>query len=289
MPPVSIIVPAFNEAQTIAPLIDALKGLGLAGEILVIDDGSTDGTGAILDQIDGIRVIHQPYNKGNGAAVKTGLKAAENDWTVVIDGDGQHDPADIPRLIDRLDRYDLVIGARARETEAGPMRRLGNRLLCGLAGLLTGFHIQDLTCGLRAFKRSLALKFISLYPNGFSFPTTSTMCFLMAGYNVGFVPIKAGQRAPGSTSKIKFTRDGFKFVIIIFRVLMFNPLKIFLPLGLGLLGLGLLWSIKTIWVNSAISAGGLLLLSFGLNFLFFGFVLDQVVGLRMDLIHRSDK
>ncbi len=288
MAAVSIIAPTFNEEQTIGRLVEALKKLDLDKEIIVIDDGSTDRTPEILAGIDGVRVVTHPYNKGNGAAVKTGIREAKNDWLVIIDGDGQHDPADIPRLVAQLDRYDLVVGARAPETEAGRLRKAGNRLLAKLGSLLTGFPIEDMTCGLRAFKRRSALKFLSLYPDGFSFPTTSTMCFLVTGLNVTYVPIRAARRVAGSKSKINFWRDGIRFAVMIFRVVMFNPLKVFLPLGAFFLLAGLAWSVKTIYFQASISAGGLLLMLFGFNFVFFGFVLDQVVGLRKDLIHRDD-
>lgn len=281
---VSIIVPAYNERDSIGPLVEKLIALDLEKEIIVVDDGSTDGTAGILAERPGIRVVSHPYNKGNGAAVKTGLAEARREWVVIIDGDGQHDPDDIPRLVAELGKHHLVIGARPPQDEAGRMRLLGNRVLSRLAGLLTGFPVQDLTCGLRAIHRPSALMFRGLYPDGFSFPTTSIMCFLMTGLNVRYLPIRAAARRAGSQSKIRLWRDGLRFAVMILRIVMFNPLKVFLPIGLILLALGGLWTLKTLYSAHAVSAGGVLLLTTGLNFTFFGFVLDQIIALRKDLL-----
>ena len=189
----SVIIPAFNEGPSIASLVNELRAAADWREILVIDDGSRDDT-ATRAQAAGARVIHHPYNKGNGAAVKTGIRHAAGDFILIIDADGQHPPADALRLVAALDTYDLVVGARSTHTQATVFRRIGNAMLNWTASYLTERPIPDLTSGFRAARRSCLLEFIHLLPNGFSTPTTTTLAFIKAGYNVRFEPIDAGQR-----------------------------------------------------------------------------------------------
>ncbi len=278
----TVIIPAFNEALSIRPLVERILALPLDLEILVVDDASTDGTAEALDGLENVSVIRHPANRGNGAAVKTALRQARTEWCLIIDADGQHDPEDIPRLLQALEQADMAVAARTNNSDSTGFRNFGNSVFNRLGGTLTGVEIKDMPCGFRAFRRSRVLPFYSLYPNGFSFPTTSTMCLLTTGHAVSYVPIDAKRRAAGSKSKIRPWRDGLKFLIIILRIIMFNPLKVFLPLGLGVL-----WTLKTLYFTSSLSAGGLLLLLSGVFFTFFGFTFDQIMALRRDMIMRD--
>ena len=189
----SVIVPAFNEGPSIRQLVVDLQNVTRWHEILVVDDGSSDETGEQAAAA-GARVIRHPYNKGNGAAFKSGIRQASGTYILIVDGDGQHQPADAVRLVSQLDQYELVVGARSKATQATTSRRLGNSLLNGLASYLTNRPIPDLTSGFRAARRDCLVEFLHLIPNGFSTPTTTTLAFLKAGYSVQFVPIKAYQK-----------------------------------------------------------------------------------------------
>ncbi len=226
---VTIVVPAFNEGESIGHVVAALKAGAPWHEVLVVDDGSTDGTRDAAERA-GARVVRHPYNKGNGAAVKTAIRSASSEWIMVVDADGQHRAEDARRLIARLGEFDLVIGARDPRTQATPGRRAGNAVLNWLASYLTERPIPDLTSGFRAARREYLLEFIHLLPNGFSTPTTTTLAFIKAGYNVAFEPIGALPRI--GTSKIRFASDGAKFLLILLKVItIFSPLRIFAPVS----------------------------------------------------------
>jgi glycosyltransferase involved in cell wall biosynthesis len=189
----SVIVPALNEESAIAEVVARLQGGGPWHEIIVVDDGSTDATGERA-RAAGAIVVRHPYNKGNGAAVKSGIRKATGDVVLIVDGDGQPRPADAARLVSGIGEYELVVGARSAATQATLMRRFGNHLLNRLASYLTERNIPDLTSGFRAARRDCLLEFLHLLPNGFSTPATTTMSFIKAGYSVSFVPIEAEQR-----------------------------------------------------------------------------------------------
>src|SRR5690554_2195874 len=212
---VSVVIPAFNEAQVIGDVIerifDVFEQLPYTMELLVIDDGSSDGT-AVVAQEAGAEVIQHPYNIGNGAAVKTGIRNAAGDVIVLLDGDGQHAPEDIPRLLDKVGRYDLVVGARTRDSESQIHRDLANQIYNWLATYVCGRKIEDLTSGFRAVRAELARSFVYLLPNTFSYPTTITLATVRAGYSLAYVPIRAAQRV--GKSKIKLFRDGSRFFLI---------------------------------------------------------------------------
>src|SRR3972149_2706481 len=212
----SVIVPAFNEEASIGPLVSGLRAAAAWGEILVVDDGSQDET-AERARTAGARVIRHPYNKGNGAAVKTGVRNATGLFILIIDADGQHLPADALRLVAHLDAYDLVVGARASATQATAVRRYGNAMLNWTASYLTERPIPDLTSGFRAARRSCLVEFLHLLPNGFSTPTTTTLAFLKAGYSVRFEPVDAAPR--GGESKIRLAADGANFFLILLKVI----------------------------------------------------------------------
>jgi len=201
----SVVIPAFNEAVSIGGVVHDLSAAAGWQEILVVDDGSTDETGARAAEA-GARVIRHPYNKGNGAAVKTGIRHATGVFILITDADGQHRPSDAARLVAQLGNYDLVVGARSGQSQATLARRLGNATLNGIASYLTEQPIPDLTSGFRAARRECLLEFIHLLPNGFSTPTTTTLAFMRAGYSVRFEPIDAARRE--GVSKIRLGADG---------------------------------------------------------------------------------
>jgi glycosyltransferase involved in cell wall biosynthesis len=277
---VSVVIPACNEAGAIADVVRELAGIAGWSEILVIDDGSSDDTAARAVAA-GARVLRHPYRKGNGAAVKTGIRAAAGEYVLIIDGDGQHRPADALRLVARLGEYDLVVGARAPGTQAGLTRRAGNAVLNGLASFLTERQIPDLTSGFRAARRECLVEFLHLLPNGFSTPTTTTMAFLRAGYNVAFEPVEARPRV--GASKIRLSSDGPKFLLIMMRVMtIFSPLRIFLPISIVSLLAGAAYGIYTVIEQGKIPNGAVLLIMFAVIVFLVGLVSDQVAALRFD-------
>lgn len=275
----TVIVPAFNEAPAIGAFLTALAHEGPWREILVVDDGSTDATGAEAERA-GARVLRHPYNKGNGAAVKTGIRHATGEYVLIIDGDGQHAPADAPRLVARLGEYDLVVGARSSSTQASGTRLLGNSALNGLASYLTGRAIPDLTSGFRGARRSCLREFLHLIPNGFSTPTTTTLAFIKAGYNVAFEPVDARPRT--GHSKIKVGRDGVKFLLIVLRVVtVFSPLRVFVPISAVAFALGVGYGLWTVASQSKIPNGAVLLLMFSVIVFLVGLVSEQIALLRL--------
>ena len=277
---VSVVIPACNEAGAIAAVIAELGAAAPWHEIIVVDDGSTDGTGAAADGA-GARVVTHPYNKGNGAAVKSGIRAAGGEYVLIIDGDGQHKPSDALALVSKLGTYDLVVGARSAATQAGSTRRVGNATLNWLASFLTQHDIPDLTSGFRCARREYLMEFIHLLPNGFSTPTTTTMSFLRAGYNVTFHPIEARQRI--GTSKIRLHRDGPKFLLIMLRVMtIFSPLRIFLPIAATSFVAGMAYGLYTVAIHGKIPNGAVVLLLFGILVFLVGLVSEQISALRFD-------
>ena len=277
---VSILIPAFNEAESIASVIAELRAAGPWHEILVVDDGSSDETAA-LAAAAGATVVRHPYNKGNGASVKSGIRHATGEYILIIDGDGQHKPEDARRIVARLGEYDLVVGARSRKTQATQARRFGNVALNWLAGYLTGRNIPDLTSGFRAARREHLREFIHLLPNGFSTPTTTTLAFIKAGYNVAFEPVEARQRL--GESKIRLASDGTKFLMIILRIVtIFSPLRVFLPVSLVSVAIGSAYAIWTIFTQSHVTNSSVLLIIFGVIVFLVGLVSEQISALRFE-------
>ena len=277
---VTIVVPAFNEAAAIASVVAALRSAAPWHEVLVVDDGSTDGTGEAAGAA-GARVIAHPYNKGNGAAVKTAIRHATGEWVVVFDADGQHQPEDAARLAARLGDYDLVVGARSSDTQATPGRRIGNAILNWLASYLTERPIPDLTSGFRGARREYLLEFIHLLPNGFSTPTTTTLAFIKAGYNVTFEPIGARPRV--GTSKIRFASDGAKFLLILLKVVtIFSPLRVFAPISAAAFVVGAAYGAWNFLYHDRIPNGAVLLLMFSVIVILVGLVSEQISSLRFE-------
>jgi glycosyltransferase involved in cell wall biosynthesis len=279
---ISIVIPAFNEGATIAQVVRAAREHCPDAEVVVVDDASTDGTADEAARA-GARVIRRPYNLGNGAGVKTGIRAASGDIILILDGDGQHDPADIPRLLAHVGPYDLVIGERSRTSQQNAVRWLGNLVLNRLGTYLVGIEMRDLTSGFRAMRRDVMAEFLHLLPNRFSWPTTSALAFAKAGYHVRFVPITVYKRAAGRSTQ-ELLPNGIKFTLIILRIAtLFSPLRIFFPIFLLLETLAVtayVWSIAEggAWLHLPPSTvmfflGGIVLFLFGL-------ISEQIASLR---------
>lgn len=278
---ISIIIPAKNEALGLVDLLPDVMQQYPDAEIIVVNDGSTDATEQVCMDA-GVRVITHPYAKGNGAAVKTGARAATGDVLVFMDGDGQHSAADISRLLNKVDDgYDLVVGARSgRASQASVARWSANTFYNSFASWMVGQRIDDLTSGFRCVNRRKFLSFLYLLPNGFSYPTTSTMAFFRAGYSVGFIPITAAKRL--GTSHISMVKDGIRFLLIIFKVgTLYSPLKIYFPMAVFVSGLGFLNYFLTVissgWRFTNMST---LLILAGMVMFLIGLLSEQLTNLQ---------
>jgi glycosyltransferase involved in cell wall biosynthesis len=277
---VSVVVPAFNEEQAIGALVQALAAGGSWHEIIVVDDGSSDATAARAGDA-GATVVRHPYNKGNGAAVKTGIRRATGEFVLIVDGDGQHQAADAARIVSRLGEYDLVIGARSTGTQATRARRIGNAALNRLAGYLTGRTVPDLTSGFRGARRSQLREFLHLLPNGFSTPTTTTLAFIKAGYSVCFEPVEAAQRV--GHSKIRLARDGVKFLLIVMKIVtLYSPFRVFLPISLASFAVGAGYAAWTIATQSHVTNSSVLLIMLAVIVFLVGLVSEQIAALRFE-------
>jgi glycosyltransferase involved in cell wall biosynthesis len=272
---VCVIIPAYNEEAAIAEVVAGLRGAAAWAEILVIDDGSTDST-AERAAAAGARVVRHPYNKGNGAAVKTGLREARSEVVLLLDADGQHQPQEALRVVSGIGTYDMVIGARARGDQPA-LRALGNGVFQALASWLTGRDIPDLTSGFRAARRDRMLEFLHLLPNGFSYPTTSCLAFLKAGYNVAFEPIHARRRQ--GESKIRVWRDGMKFVLMIFKIVtLYSPLKVFFPIAAASFTVGAAYGVWNVARHGKIPMGAALLIQLAVVVFLFGLISEQIAA-----------
>jgi glycosyltransferase involved in cell wall biosynthesis len=276
----SVVIPAFDEQASIGGVVEDLRAAAPWKEVIVVDDGSADDTAARAAAA-GARVIRHPDNKGNGASVKTGIRNAAGDWILIIDADGQHGAADAVRLVAPLGTYDLVVGARSAQTHATIARRAGNAVLNRIAGYLANRHIPDLTSGFRAARREYLMEFLHLLPNGFSTPTTTTLAFLRAGYNVRFEPIEARPRT--GRSKIRLARDGASFFLILLKVItIFSPLKIFAPLSASAFVLGVTYGAWNFVQYDRIPNGAVLLLMFAVMVFLVGLISEQISTLRFE-------
>lgn len=278
---VSVVIPAFEEAGAVGTVVQSLRAAATWHEVLVVDDGSGDDT-ASAAAAAGARVIKHPYNKGNGAAVKTGIRSASGEYIVIIDADGQHTAADALRLVSFLGEYDLVVGTRAGSNQqASTARHMGNNLLNQLAGYLTGREIPDLTSGLRAARTSGLREFLHLLPNGFSTPTTTTLSFVKAGYSVRFEPITVGPRL--GKSKIRLVSDGARFLMILLKVItIFSPLRVFLPIAGTFFVLGAAYAIWTTITRHDITDSSVLLLVLAVVIFLVGLVSEQISTMRSE-------
>ena len=274
----SIILPAKNEAPALAGLLPRLRAAQPDAEIIVVDDGSTDDTRRVCAEA-GVTCLSSPYSMGNGAAIKRGTRAAHGEVLVFMDGDGQHDPADVARLLSKLDEgYDLVVGARDWGSQAGVGRGVANTLYNWLATRMTGHQVADLTSGFRAVRADKFREFIHLLPNGFSYPTTSTMAFFRSAYPVAYVPIKAAQRV--GKSHIKPIKDGVRFLLIIFKIAtLYSPLKLFAPTAGLFFLLGCANYAWTFLHENRLTNGSTLMWSAAVIVFLIGLVSEQITAL----------
>ncbi|MBI3162276.1 MAG: glycosyltransferase family 2 protein [Chloroflexi bacterium] len=286
-PKISVIIPAFNEGGVIGGVIERIRAvantLDKHNEIIVIDDGSTDNT-AQHARDAGARVIQHPYNIGNGAAVKTGIRNARGKILVTIDGDGQHDPNDIAKLVNQIGPYDMVVGSRNRESDTAAHRDIANKIFNSLATYVSGRKIEDLTSGFRAIKAHIARQFVYLLPNQFSYPTTITLSVVRAGYSLGYESIRFARRDTKTKSKIRPLRDGLRFLMIILKIAVFYaPLKIFVPVSIFTFLVGVAYGLMRIFVLDApYGQTSALLISTAALIFMVGLVSEQIAQLRFD-------
>jgi len=277
----SIIVPVYNEAENLQKLLGQINALGLPDcEIIVVDDGSSDGS-ADIAMAAGAHVVRHPYNIGNGAAVKSGMRAATGRWIVLMDGDGQHKPEDIPKLLAGAETFHMIVGARAKGSKLRMHRNLANMLYNLLASYVTRFKVEDLTSGFRVMRRRDALRFIDLLPNTFSYPTTLTLAFLRSGLTVKYVPIQTLYRA--GQSKISLITDGILFLLIITKIAtLFSPFRIFLPVSLFFFLGGLANYIYTYVTQNRFTNMSVFALTTSVIIFMLGLVSEQIALLRME-------
>lgn len=275
----SIVLPARNESVGLARVLPLIRERFPGAEMIVVDDGSTDGTPELAERL-GARVLRTPYGMGNGAAIKRGARAAKGEVIVFMDADGQHDPAHIATLVAKLgDGHDMVVGARDASGQASRHRGLANALYNRLASWMTGHPIADLTSGFRAVRASKFREFLHLLPNGFSYPTTITMAFFRSGYPVAYVPIPVHQRV-GTASHIRPLKDGIRFLLIIFKIAtLYSPLKLFIPAALTFFLLGAGWYGWTFYEAGRFTNMSALLMSAGVITFFMGLISEQITGL----------
>ena len=277
---VTILMPAYNEELSIGTTVQKLKELYPDFEILVVDDGSTDDTMQVAMDA-GANVWPHPYNIGNGAAIKTGLRIAQGEWVVMMDADGQHAPEDIEGLLEYKETYDMVVGARTKKSKTAFHRDVANKVYNWLASYITKFGIEDLTSGFRIVRKSTVQQFIYLLPNTFSYPTTLTMAYLRCGLSIKYLPIETKFRL--GKSKIKLVEDGTRFFLIITKVAtLFSPLRVFLPLSILFFILGILYYLYTFFSIGRFTNMSALLLNSSVIVFMIGLVAEQISQLRYD-------
>lgn len=285
----SVIIPAYNEADAIGPIVEGLRrhldqveSLRGRFEVLVVDDGSTDDTAGAARRADpAVTLVRHAYNMGNGAAVKSGIRRARGRVLVIMDADGQHDPAQILPLYEGCGQYDMVVGARDRGSQAGIHRAAANGIYNQLATYVTGRRIPDLTSGFRAIRRDVARRFAGLLPNGYSYPTTITLCLMRGGFSVHYLPITAARRR--GRSKIRLASDGTKFLLVIAKICMlFSPLKIFFPVSLYLFLMGLGYYGYTFSTEHRFTNMSMLLFTTAVIIFMMGLLAEQIALMRFE-------
>ena len=278
---VSIIIPAYNEAAIIDNLILEIKDLHPSYEIIVIDDGSTDQT-ASEAQKAGAKVFSHPYNIGNGAAIKSGIRVATGDILVFMDGDGQHNPKYIAMLLEHLPEFDMVVGARSINDQASLGRALGNKLYNWFASYVAKFSIKDLTSGFRAVKSNVARNFLYLLPNTYSYPTTLTLGVLRSGMSVNYIPINTRKRRAGK-SNIRLVADGVRFFMIITRICtLYSPMRVFLPVSFVMFSLGVINYLYTYITQSRFTNMSVFLFVASIMVFMMSLISEQITQMRFE-------
>jgi len=278
---VSIIIPAFNEADIIANIVQQIRSLHPDFEVIVVNDGSTDDTAAEAQKA-GAEVYSHPYNIGNGAAIKSGIRVATGDILVFIDGDGQHNPEDIVRLLDFFPDFDMVVGARSISDQASLGRAFGNKIYNWFASYVAKFSIKDLTSGFRAVKSNVARNFLYLLPNTYSYPTTLTLGTLRSGMSVKYVPIRMEKRRTGK-SNIKMIQDGVRFFMIITRICtLYSPMRVFLPVSFVMFLLGLINYLYTFIMHSRFTNMSVFLFVTAILIFMMSLISEQICQMRFE-------
>jgi glycosyltransferase involved in cell wall biosynthesis len=281
----TVLLPAYNEEDGIEAVVERTRELHPDFEILVVNDGSTDATAERAEKA-GARVVSHPYNIGNGAAVKTGLREASGPWVVMMDADGQHDPADIARLWDHREKYNMVVGARGRKSRTSLHRDAANWLYNALASYVTRFRVEDLTSGFRMVRKREARSYLYLLPNAFSYPTTITLAYLRSGRSIRYIPVTTAGRK--GSSKIRIFRDGARFLLIIMKIAtIFSPLRVFIPVSLFFFLAGLLYYGYTFVSAHRFTNMSALLLTTSVIIFMIGLVSEQVSLMRHDRTDRE--
>ena len=284
---VSVIIPAYNEESTIGDLIERIKSLYPDYEIIVINDSSTDRTAEIAEKA-GATIFNHPYNMGNGAAVKSGIRHAKGETLVLMDGDGQHDPDDIARLIKFLPEYDMVVGARNMSGQASVVRAVGNTLYNWFASYVAKFKIQDLTSGFRIIKSDIARQLLYLLPNAYSYPTTMTLSILRNGRTLKYVSVSVSDRKSGK-SNIGLIKDGTRFFIIMVKICtLYSPFRVFLPVSFFLFSTGLAYYIYTFVSSRRFTNMSALLFTTSIIVFMMGLISEQICQMRNKESEKSD-
>lgn len=288
MDKLSIVLPARNEAESLKTLLPAIVSLYPDAELIVVNDGSTDTTREVV-QSSGAILIDHPYCMGNGAAVKTGARAASGNIIVFMDADGQHNPEDIQTLVTKYQEgFDMVVGARSTGTHTSIVRRIANSFYNRLASFMTGYRIADLTSGFRVVNRRKFCRFLYLLPNGFSYPTTSTMAFFRSGFSVGYMPISALKRE--GKSKIRLLHDGIRFIVIILKIgALFSPMRLFLPISFLLFMVGSLYYGYTYYTSGRFTNMSAVIILSSLTIFLIGIVSEQISSLHYRVSDRDSE
>jgi glycosyltransferase involved in cell wall biosynthesis len=282
MPKVTIVMPAYNEEDTIGDILPKLSAYveDLGWEVIVVNDASDDKTANIVENYKKIKLINHPYNKGYGASLKSGVRFARNDYIVIMDADGQHNPEEIFNLIQYINEFDMIVGSRENQKSQDWIRKPGKILLNWTANYLSGIKIPDVNSGFRVIRKKCIEEFMHILPNSFSFSTTITLVLLKAGYNIKFVPININKRS-GGKSNVKQLKDGLTTLLLITRCIsLFNPLKVYAPVAGIILLFGIFFSTYGIFRYHSFPKTGIVAILAGILILFFGILADQIAALR---------